>query len=131
MVINTQADLKVAILKLEEEKIRQKENLVLEVNRLKENLKPINLLKNSLQQVTEPGVGKKILGVSALIGASVLSKKLAKISSRKIAGNLLGAVIKTAATGIAIKSGQTIKKGIGNIFRKLSRKHNHNGIQEV
>ena len=91
MEINNSAELKEAIKLLEKQKSIQKERLTEQFHIAYQSLKPINILKNSLNKVVNsPGVSDNIIDTSISLGAGLLSKKLLIGKSAGIVKKILG-----------------------------------------
>ena len=127
MEINNSAELKEAIKLLEEQKSIQKERLTEQFHIAYESLKPINILKNSLNKVVNsPGVSDNIIDTSISVGAGLLSKKLLIGKSAGIVKKILGLALEFGVAGLVSKNSDAIKSGglslLGKIFK--SKKSN-------
>ena len=124
MSINSKDELKTAIRQLEQRKVFEKESLIAGINDFRESIKPVNILKNSLHQISaEPSLGKKILAAGAAIGAGIVTKKILRHSSKKVIGNLAGTALKSIAAAVIAKSGEKFKGAVKNIFQKFSNRN--------
>ncbi len=114
MEINNMAELKMAILKLEEKERLQKKELISEVHNLYESMKPANILKEIFHKITGSSGegGLNVLNAAIGVGAGVLSKKLFVRGS----GNLIRKIL-----GIAIELGvaKAVAKNSGHIADKI------------
>ena len=127
MEINNSAELKEAIKLLEKQKSIQKERLTEQFHIAYQSLKPINILKNSLNKVVNsPGVSDNIIDTSISLGAGLLSKKLLIGKSAGIVKKILGLALEFGVAGLVSKNSDTIKSGglslLGKIFK--SKKSN-------
>lgn len=123
MSINSKGDLKTAIQQLEQRKQFEKESLIAGINDFRESIKPVNILKNSLHQITaEPTLGKKILAAGAAIGAGIVTKKILRNSSKHAIRNIAGAALKSIAAAAFARSGDKIKGAVKNIFQRFSNR---------
>ena len=120
MEINTSADLKVAIKRLEQQSELQKEIVVEQFHKTYESLKPINLLKSSLNKVVRaPGVVENIINATLGLGAGVFSKKLLIGKSTGILKKLLGAAVEFGVAGLISKNSGSLKSGGINLLSKI------------
>ncbi len=121
--IQNSADLKAAIVEMEEKQRREKLELVENFHVLTESLKPMNLIKSSIHKVTStPGIGGTILKASMGLGAGLISKKLLVGHSTGILKMLAGNAVKLGVAGIIAKKSDNIKyaglKLLTNMFGK-------------
>lgn len=121
--IQNSADLKAAIIEMEEKQRREKLELVENFHVLTENLKPMNLIKSSIHKVTStPGIAGTILKASLGLGAGMISKKLLIGHSTGILKTLAGNAVKLGVAGIIAKKSDNIKyaglKLLTNMFGK-------------
>ncbi|HEY9362603.1 MAG TPA: hypothetical protein VIQ00_05045 [Chitinophagaceae bacterium] len=113
-VISTAVDLKKAIGQLEAKKIVQEEELKLQARQVMEEMRPGNLLSNTLHQ---PGVQNTILNAAVALASGYLSKTLLIGGStgpvKKIAGDILQwgvtAVTGSKLSGFKTKVGQFLR----------------------
>jgi hypothetical protein len=108
--INTVAGLKTAIELLEAEhaaKGRQLKELVL---RTYSGLKPVNLLKSTLDNITSsPHLVESILGAGLGIASGFLSRRLIVGTSGSIVRKLLGSVMQAGVTKVIARNPHAIK----------------------
>ena len=77
MEIKNSADLKAAIVELENRKVNEKQGLLNDFNAITESLKPLNLLKSTFHKVKESqGISGNILKAAVGLGVGLLSKKI-------------------------------------------------------
>ena len=120
MKINNSADLKVAIQKLEQQKEIHKELLIEQFHKTAESLKPINILKNSLNKVVHsPGTVENIINTAVSLGVGLLSKKLLIGKSSSIVKKLLGTAMEFGVAGLISKQSSSIKSGGLNLLSKI------------
>ena len=122
MEINNSAELKEAIKLLEKQKSIQKERLTEQFHIAYESLKPINILKNSLNKVVNsPGVSDNIIDTSISVGAGLLSKKLLIGKSAGVVKKILGLALEFGVAGLVSKNSDAIKSGglslLGKFFK--------------
>ena len=108
--INSIADLKNAIQILEFEQTAKKQLLKEEVYLIYENLRPVNLIKNTLSEVaSSPYLIDDILGATVGLASGYVSKKIAVGRSANIIRNLLGTILQFGVTNFVAKNTDTIK----------------------
>jgi len=75
-----------------------------EIDEIKENLKPLNLIRNTFEEVNEAVGFKSDLAQSAIsIGIGYLAKKLVIGKTDSIFKNILGSVLQLAVTTLIAK----------------------------
>jgi len=75
-----------------------------EIEEIKENLKPLNLIRNTFEEVNEAVGFKSDLAQSAIsIGIGYLAKKLVVGKTDSIFKNILGSVLQLAVTTLIAK----------------------------
>jgi hypothetical protein len=127
MEINNSAELKEAIKLLEKQKSIQKERLTEQFHIAYESLKPINILKNSLNKVVNsPGVSDNIIDTSISLGAGLLSKKLLIGKSAGIVKKILGLALEFGVAGLVSKNSDAIKSGSLNLLGKIFKSKKSN-----
>jgi len=120
MEINNTSDLHAAIKKLEQEKEMQKDMLIEQFHITYESLKPVNILKNSLNKVVHsPGAVENIINATVGLGAGLLSKKILIGKSTGIVKKLLGIVLEFGVAGLVSKNSDSIKLGGINLLSKI------------
>lgn len=120
MEINNTSDLHAAIKKLEQQKEMQKDMLIEQFHTACESLKPVNILKNSLNRVVHsPGVVENIVNATVGLGAGLLSKKILIGKSTGIVKKLLGLVLEFGVAGLVSKNSDSIKSGGINLLSKI------------
>lgn len=121
--IKTTEDLKIAIQMLE---LEQSLNVQLMKNQLHityESLKPANLLKNTLNEITSsPLLIDNILGASLGLASGYFTKKIVVNGSHNIFRNLLGTVLQFGVTNLIARNPNTIKTFGQTIFEKIFHK---------
>ncbi len=120
MEINTAKDLDNAIARLKHKKVLQADKVTDQFNDAIESLKPINLLKSSLNKVVHsPGLVEKIINATVGLGAGVLSKKILIGKSTGIVKRLLGTALELGVAGLISKNSTAIKTGSVGFFSKI------------
>lgn len=124
MAIKTTANLAKAIQAIEAKRVEQKEGLVKEFNKTIESFDPVNLLKDTINQVTNsPGVKDNILNFSIGIGAGLATKKLLIGKPDSLLKKIIGGAVEFGVTNLVATNGGFIKaKGIQLLSQFLKRK---------
>lgn len=118
--ITTTAQLKNTILLLELKQKMEYELLKDQVRVSYDQLKPVNILKNMLQQaVAAPDLKNNLVNSVMGVAAGYLSKKAAVGSTHNPIKNLLGTLLQMTVTGIVARNGNGIKSGISNLVRNF------------
>jgi len=85
-----------------------------------ENLKPINLIKNTLHEFTSaPDLKGDLMNVSLSMAAGFLSKKVAIGNSNNPFKQILGTLLQMGVTSIVSKNAEGIKSGTKSILNNL------------
>jgi hypothetical protein len=127
MEIKNSVDLKAAILELEDRKDREKKQLVKNLNDLTESLKPINLIKSTIQKVKEgPGVGPTLVKATMGVGVTMLSKKFLFGKSPGIFRKIIGSAIQMGLAGLVAKKTPTLNNSGKSLLSKIFRSKNSN-----
>lgn len=89
-----------------------------------ESLKPINLLKNTLYEITSsPHLMESILGTAAGLASGYVSRKIMMIgASGNIARKLLASVMQLGVTNVVSQNPDSIKSIGQFIFQHILRK---------
>jgi hypothetical protein len=120
MKIEDQTDLKALIAGLEEKKDLQEKMLIDHFNLTYESLKPINMIKSTLQEISgSPNLKSNLLDATLGVGAGLLSKKLMVGSSNNIFRKIGGTLLEFGIATVVAKNSDKIKiigKGLINNF---------------
>lgn len=124
-IANT-SDLSTAILRLEARRLAQENDLKVHAEELFENLKPANILKNTIHEVQQSvPLKNNLLKIAVGLGAGYFSRKMVIGKSAGIVKKLLGAALQFGVTSIVAKKnvdddiqefGPPKKK---NLFRRI------------
>ena len=121
--IHSIAGLKNAILLLEAEQTVKGIVLKEQFKLTYESLKPINILKNTLKEVSStPLLIDNILGSVVGLATGYLSKKIVVGASGNIFRNMLGSILQFGVTNVVSKHPEGIKSIGQSIFQLLFRK---------
>ena len=118
--IHTAAELRKAILVLEDERLIRERNLKLQWDEVAESLRPVNILKRSLQDLFQRGGTKpNLLGSVLALGTGFMSKKLFEGKSPGPIRKTAGSALQLGVTTLVAKNGKAIKsKGI-SLIKKI------------
>lgn len=96
-----------------------------------ESLKPVNILKNTLKEVTSsPNLINNIIGTTVGLATGYLSKKIVVGTSGNILRNLLGTVLQFGVTNVVSQHPDEIKSAGQSIFQFLFGKNGHVHAEE-
>jgi len=120
--INSDSDLRMAILELEEQRAKEGEMLKKQLFLTVESVKPINLLKQTVHEAT---VSRELLddivGLSIGMTAGYLAKKLFDGKTKSPVKRLFGIALQIGITNAVAKNPEVIKflaKGLINLIVK-------------
>ncbi|MDB5275512.1 MAG: hypothetical protein JWR61_467 [Ferruginibacter sp.] len=123
MEINNVKELRTSIRQLEEQTEEQKEKLVKQFHDTYNSMKPINILKNSLNKVVHsPDVVEKIVNTGMGVGLSLLTNRLVIGKSAGVARKLFGTAMELGLANIVARKAAPVKLGALNILSKIFRK---------
>lgn len=107
--IHNSEDLKNAILELERKKVADEVHLKDQFNQTYESFKPANILKNTMEEVSQsPKFRHNLLNVAIGLGAGYLSNKLIVGRSAGIVKRVLGTALQFGITNLVAKKGEEI-----------------------
>ncbi len=106
-------------------KLYQKENGIAlreEFMLVYESIKPVNLIKNTVQELTSaPDFKGNLLNTTIGLGAGFLSKKIIVGATHNPLKQLLGTLLQVAITSVVSKNGDAIKSVIMKLMPKTSK----------
>lgn len=116
-------ELRASILLLEIKQANEQALLKEELKITAEKLLPINLIKNTLKELTsEPDLKGELLSTSLSLAAGYLSKKVAIGSTNNPFKQILGTLLQLAVTSIVSKNADGIKSTASTIINNLFSK---------
>ncbi len=123
--INSAVQLKEAIFELEIRKKEQGRTIKEKFYIIKENLKPANIIRNTIDEVaTSPRLRLNLLGAVVGLGAAYFSRKLVVGKSVNIFRKILGSVLQLGISA-AVASKPGVLQNIGQtIFKRVFTKKN-------
>lgn len=97
-----------------------------------ESLRPINLIKNTLKDLTSsPDLKGDLLGSGLSIGAGYLTRKVITGATHNPIRHLMGTLLQLGVTSVLSKNGDSIKSGVFKLLsRLLSKKKTTEEVQE-
>ncbi len=121
--INSGIDLKIAILSLEAEHQIKGQLLKDQLLLTYESLKPVNLLKNSLAELsTSPHITDNLSGTAIGLISGFLSKKLIVGTSGNIIRKIIGDVLQFGVTNVVTQNSGVIKSAGLTLLKHLVHK---------
>ena len=121
--INSITDLKAAIHLLETKRAIEEQLLREQLKITAESLKPVNLIKHTLSELTtSPEIKESLLSTLIGLATGYLSKKIIIGSTHNPIKQFLGYVLQLGVTGIASKNAGDIKSVVGGLISKFFRK---------
>lgn len=121
--ITSIAELKSAIQELEYQQVNEWPVLKEQFLDTYENLKPINLIKNTLSDLTiGPDLKGDLLNITLSLAAGFISKKIAVGSTHNPLKQLLGTLLQMGVTSIVSKNADGIKSTTMNIINNIFSK---------
>ncbi len=124
LTVTSSETLKEAISLLEQQRREQLILLTTSIHNVMESLKPAQLLKNALHEVsTTPELNKKFLDSSIGITAGYLSEKLLVGKTSNPIKMLLGTALKFAVTNIVSRHPGFIKSIGISIYKRIAKRN--------
>jgi hypothetical protein len=121
--ISSSARLKNAIQLLEIEQANKRQLLKDQLNFTYESLKPLNLLRKALKDITtSPGMMENILGSVLGLASGYASKKIFLGTSGNIIRKLLGTVLQFGVTNAVAQHPDAVKSVVQSIIQHLFHK---------
>lgn len=121
--ITSIAELKESIHLLEIKQAEEKVLLISEFKMTIENLKPINLITNKINDIiTDSDLKKNILDTTLSIAAGYLSKKMIVGSTNNPIKQLFGTLLQVGVTSFVSKNSENLKSIVANLFSNLLSK---------
>jgi len=129
--ITTAQELHEAIEELEQRKTEQLLALEHNFSELYENLKPANLIKNTLHNAFSSGDSKMNLLKAVIgLGTGFLSRKLIVGKSIGVFRKALGAAVEFGVVGLVAKNAEKIKEKGSEVINKLFKKNKRRDIPD-
>jgi len=124
---STSAELKFAIQLLESQQLIKQEQLINQFKITYECLKPVNIIKDSINDFFKPPLASdNLLGTVIGLASGFLTKKIAVGTSHNLFRNILGSLIQVGVTSAVSNHSETIISIGQIIYQKLFHKNNSN-----
>ena len=115
--------LKNTIKDLEDDQAISSELIKRQINHIKENLKPANIVKNSLNKaIASPNLVQNVLSITTGLATGYLTKKIAVGSKGNLLRRILGVSIQLGITTIVAQHPKAIKTPLLVILKYIRRK---------
>lgn len=122
-IINTESDLRNAILQLEDRQVREVKILKEQFHLTYDSLKPINLIKNTFKQVGESvEIKENVINTSVALASGYVSKILFERLSGSPLKKLLGSVLMFGITNLVAKNPDAIKSFGNNLLKNINNR---------
>ena len=121
--ITTDMSLRDAILQLEQKRMEEGMIIKNEIHHLYESIKPVNLIKTVVQEVSESAeIKDNILNNSIGLIAGYLSKKAFESVTKSPAKKIIGTAIMFGVKKLVAQHSETVKKVVAGIFNLIRNK---------
>jgi len=121
--INSARDLQIAIRTLEEERGEREKNLKLQFDEIADSLRPINILKRSVQGIFQkPNDRHDLLAAILAVGTGLISKKMFEGKSPGPVRKTAGQALQLGVTTLVAKNAPALKTAGASLFNKIFRK---------
>lgn len=126
MKITTASQLDLAIMELEQRRATQEKDLVEHFNFTYQSFRPLNLLKNAIEDIAgSPEIRDNVINAAVGVGTGFVTKKLIVGKSSSLFKRILGGAIEYGVANIVAKHTDDIKEFgtnlIGKIFKRKDR----------
>src|SRR5690349_3562831 len=124
MKITTASQLDLAIMELEQRRAIQEKDLVEHFNFTYQSFRPLNLLKNAIEDIVgSPEIRDNIIKAAIGVGTGFVTKKLIVSKSNSLFKKILGGAIEFGVANIVAKHTDDIKEyGMGLINKLFKHK---------
>jgi len=123
--INSVVLLKKAIINLEQKKLEQARLIRQQFNTIKENLKPVNIIRNTLDEVRSSSkIRSNIFGALIGFSAGYFTKKVVIGKTGNPFRRLLGNLIQLGVTAVVAKKPDLLQTIGQTIFKRVFTKRN-------
>ncbi len=127
MKITTASQLDFAILQLEQKKDVQEKDLVDHFNLTYQSLRPLNLIKNAIEDIAgSPEIRDNVINAAVGVGTGFVTKKLLVGKSDSLFKKILGGAIEFGVANIVSKNTDAIKAFGTNLIHKLFKHKERN-----
>lgn len=110
MTITNADELDKAIAELQKQQVQKKTLMILQFHELQESMRPINLLKNTLNKIAQPGdVRDTLIKAASGIGMGLLTKGLITGKSKGIVSAVVGKTVRVAVAKTVFNNAEVLK----------------------
>ena len=121
--INSEAELRAAILRLESKQAIEGKILKEQFQQAYESAKPINLIKSTLKEVSgSPEITDSLLNASVGLATGYVSKVLFQGVSHSPLRVLFGTVLQFGITSVVAKHPEAVKSVVSGVYQIISSK---------
>ncbi len=120
--VKNSIDLEEAIAELELKAASQRRDIEETFSVVAENLKPLNLVRNSVRSIFSPEHREELVNVMFGLGTGVLSRKLLLGKGKGILGKAVGKAMEWGIAGLVSNNAEKIKEKAGVLIDKIFRK---------
>jgi hypothetical protein len=125
--ISCTADIKNAIQLLEAEHVVKEKLLKDQFHLTYESLKPVNLLKSSIKDISSsPYLIENIVGTAAGLATGFISRKIVVGASGNLFRKLFGAILQIGVTNLVASHSDGIRSLTQSLFQHIFHKRNAN-----
>jgi hypothetical protein len=127
MKITTASELDVAILELEERRKTQEQDLIEHFNITYESLKPMNLLKGAIADITgSEEIRDKVINAAVGVGTGLLTRKILMGKSPSLFRKIIGGAAEFGIANFVGSHMDNIKEFVSSTFDKFFHKKEEN-----
>jgi hypothetical protein len=123
--IQSSAELKREIIILEEEQFNSEQVLRRQLFVTYTSLKPINILKNTIKDISSPSLMDDISGTGIGMIGGFLSRKIFVGTSGNVIRKLIGGVLQLGVTAVVAQNSGIIQTAGISLIQRLIRGHKH------
>lgn len=121
--ISNSTQLKQSIALLEAKQAAHYKELKLQFNETFESLKPINLIKKTIKDLTKaPDFKEDLINSSIGLGVGYLTKKIAFGTTHNPIKQIIGTLMQIGVTSLVSKNGDPIKTGLNTLLHLVLKK---------
>jgi len=125
MKIKNAADLRVAILELENKKQQEEQQIIEGYQSFKKGITPLNLVKSLFADMKEsPGITANIINTTVGLGVGLLTKKLFIGKSAGLLKTILGSAVEIGTAGLVANNAGTLKSVGSKLMKSFFRPKN-------
>ena len=120
ITITNAEELDKAIAELQKQQVEKKTLMVLQFHELQESMRPINLLKSTLNRIAQPGeVRDTLIKAASGIGMGLLTKGLITGKNKGIVSAVVGKTVRVAVAKTVFNNAEVLKAYGTAIYNNL------------